>query len=106
MNIAIFCGRLADDPEVRYTPTGKAVTTFRLVIDRDGQGQDYIPVVTWERLAETCGNRLTKGQTVAVTGRISYQRYTDQNGQRRTSCEVVASNVEFGGITDNYVNPF
>lgn len=98
MNKVILIGRLARDPEVRYTHTGKAVTSFSVAVDRFG-GQnketDFIPVVTWDKLAENCGNFLSKGQKVAVEGRLQVRSYETQDGQKRRVSEVVAQTVEF-----------
>lgn len=92
-------GRLTRDPEIRYTQSGKAVGNFTLAVDRYlSQGQreaDFIPIVVWEKLAETCGNNLTKGQKVLVDGRLSIRSYETTDGQKRRVAEVVAQTVEF-----------
>ena len=100
MNKVILVGRLAQDPEVRYTQSGKAVASFTLAVNRFGGGQgqnnaDFIPVVAWEKLAETCGNNLTKGQRVLVEGRLQIRSYEANDGQKRRIAEVVAQQVEF-----------
>lgn len=101
LNKVILIGRLTRDPEVRYTQSGKAVTTFDLAVDRsvaNAQGQretDFIPVVTWGKLAETCGNYLNKGRLVAVDGRLQIRSYETQDGQKRRVAEVVAEGVRF-----------
>lgn len=100
MNKVILVGRLAQDPEVRYTTTGKAVATFSLAVSRrTGQGQqdstDFIPIVSWEKLAEICGNNLTKGRRILVEGRLQIRSYETQDGQKRRVAEVVAQNIEF-----------
>ena len=99
MNKVILVGRLAQDPEVRYTASGKAVASFNLAINRfsSGQGQnaDFIPIVAWEKLAETCGNNLTKGQRVLVDGRLQIHSYEANDGQKRRVAEVVAQSIEF-----------
>lgn len=99
MNKVILVGRLTRDPEIRYTQTGKAVGRFTLAVDRYlSQGQretDFIPIVVWEKLAETCGNSLTKGQKVLVDGRLSIRSYETTDGQKRRVAEVVAQSVEF-----------
>jgi len=99
-NKVILTGRLAQDPDVRYTQTGKAVTTFTLAVNRfggqNGQNEaDFIPVVTWERLAEVCGNNLVKGRRVLVEGRLQIRSYDDNTGQRRRIAEVIAQSIEF-----------
>ena len=104
MNKISLIGNLTRDPEVRYTQTGKAVATFTLAVNKAGQRQpdgtwkdvppDYIPVVAWERLAETCGNNLTKGRRVYVDGRLQIRDYETSEGQKRRIAEVVAATIE------------
>ncbi len=99
MNKVILVGRLAQDPEVRYTQNGKAVASFSLAVNRfGGQGQntaDFIPIVAWEKLAETCGNNLTKGQRILVEGRLQIRSYEANDGSKRRIAEVVAQTIEF-----------
>lgn len=99
MNKVILVGRLAQDPEVKYTQSGKAVATFSLAVSRRvGQGQeavDFIQIVCWEKLAEICGNNLNKGRRILVEGRLQIRSYEAQDGTKRRVTEVVAQNVEF-----------
>ncbi len=104
MNKVILIGRLVRDPETRTTTTGKSVTSFTLAVDRrfvrrdNSEGQqtaDFIPIVTWNKLAEVCGSNLSKGRRISVEGRISVRSYDDQNGNKRYVTEVVADEVEF-----------
>ena len=99
MNKVILVGRLAQDPEVKYTQSGKAVSTFSLAVCRRlGQGQeatDFIPIVSWEKLAEICGNNLNKGRRILVEGRLQIRSYEAQDGQKRRVAEVIAQNIEF-----------
>lgn len=101
LNSVVLIGRLTKDPELRYTPSGKAVATLRLAVDRgttNQQGEketDFIDVVVWERQAETVANYLQKGRLVAVQGRLQIRQYQTQEGQRREKAEVVASQVRF-----------
>lgn len=99
MNKVILVGRLTQDPEVRYTQSGKAVASFTIAVNRfSGQGQkeaDFIPVVAWEKLAETCGNNLTKGQRVLIEGRLQIRSYETNDGQKRRVAEVIAQTMEF-----------
>ena len=104
MNKVILVGRLARDPEVRYTQTGKAVASFSLAVSRrfsrtsDQQNTaDFIPVVAWEKLAEICGNNLIKGSQVLVEGRMQVRNYDAQDGSKRYVTEVVAQDIEFMG---------
>ena len=101
LNSIVLIGRLTKDPELRYTPSGKAVATLRLAVDRgttNPQGEketDFIDVVVWERQAETVANYLQKGRLIAVQGRLQIRQYETQEGQRRERAEVVASQVRF-----------
>ena len=103
MNKAILVGRPAQDPEVRYTQGGKAVASFNLAVNRFGGGSaqkesaDFIPIVAWEKLAEICGNNLTKGSQILVEGRLQIRSYETQDGQKRRVSEVVAQSIEFLG---------
>ncbi|WP_169084063.1 single-stranded DNA-binding protein [Paenibacillus sp. PL91] len=102
LNRVILIGRLTRDPELRYTPAGVAVTQFTLAVDRPftsgGQSEreaDFIPVVTWRQLAETCANYLRKGRLTAVEGRIQVRNYENNEGKRVYVTEVIADNVRF-----------
>ena len=104
MNKAILIGRLTRDPEVRYTQSGAAVCAFTLAVDRrfahkdanNGQPTaDFIPIVTWRKLAEICGNNLVKGRRISVDGRIQVRSYDAQDGSKRYVTEIVADEVEF-----------
>lgn len=119
MNKIILVGRLTRDPEVRYTPNGKAIARFSVAVDRPFSGEkreaDFIPVIAWEKLGETCGNNLTKGRLVLVEGRLQLRNYETNDGQKRLAAEVIAQNVEFldkkpqtgpGGAAPFNVNSF
>ncbi len=97
LNRVILIGRLTRDPELRYTPKGTAVATFTTAVDRkfNRNEADFIPVVTWNKLAELCANYLGKGRLVAVEGRLQVRSYETQEGQRRWVTEVVADEVRF-----------
>ncbi|WP_391571858.1 single-stranded DNA-binding protein [Cohnella sp.] len=101
LNRVILIGRLTKDPELRYTPAGVAVTQFTLAVDRSFSGNreereaDFIPVVTWRQLAETCANYLRKGRLAAVEGRIQVRNYENNEGRRVYVTEVIADNVRF-----------
>jgi len=101
LNRVILIGRLTKDPELRYTPAGVAVTQFTLAVDRPFTSQggereaDFIPVVTWRQLAETCANYLRKGRLTAVEGRIQVRNYENNEGRRVYVTEVIADNVRF-----------
>ncbi len=100
INRVVLIGRLTKDPELRYTPAGVAVCQFTLAVDRpftkDGEREaDFIPVVTWRQLAETCANYLRKGRLTAVEGRIQIRNYENSEGRRVYITEVIADNVRF-----------
>jgi single-strand DNA-binding protein len=103
LNRVILIGRLTKDPELRYTPAGVAVAQFTLAVDRSfskdkDQGEreaDFIPVVTWRQLAETCANYLRKGRLAAVEGRMQVRNYENNEGRRVYVTEVIADNVRF-----------
>ncbi len=101
LNRVILIGRLAREPELRYTPNGTAVTRLVVAVDRpftNRQGEreaDFIDVVVWQKQAETCANYLGKGRLVAVEGRLQIRSYDDSQGIRRRAAEVVADNVRF-----------
>ncbi|WP_379137675.1 single-stranded DNA-binding protein [Paenibacillus sp. sgz500958] len=107
LNRTILIGRLTRDPELRYTPQGVAVTQFTLAVDRPFSSQggereaDFIPVVTWRQLAETCANYLRKGRLTAVEGRIQVRNYENNEGKRVYVTEVIADNVRFLESTQN-----
>jgi single-strand DNA-binding protein len=101
LNKVMIIGNLGRDPELRFTPNGKAVASFTVAVSRigrDAQGErteetEWFRVVAWERLAETCNEFLKKGMKVYVEGRLQTRKYTDREGQERTSVEIVASEM-------------
>ena len=102
MNSVQLVGNLARDPEIRFTKTGKAVASFTVAVSRSyvpaGSQEareltDFIPVVVWGNLAETCGDNLAKGTRVFVEGRLSVRSYETAEGQKRYVTEVVANFV-------------
>lgn len=101
LNRIVVIGRLTRDPELRSTSNGTAVATFSVAVDRNfsnNRGEketDFIPVVVWRGLAETCGRYLSKGKLVAVEGRLQIRNYEGNDGNRRTIAEIVADNVQF-----------
>ncbi len=98
MNRVLLTGRLTRDPELRTLASGKAITQFVVATNEyRGNGQEkaeYHSEVTWDRLAEICGQYLGKGQQVAVEGRIQTRQWDDDRGARHWKTEVVASSVE------------
>lgn len=101
LNRTILVGRLTKDPELRYSQTGVAVTTFTLAVDRPFTNQqkqreaDFIPIVVWRQTAEASANYLKKGRLCAVEGRIQTRHYENNEGRRIYVTEVVADNVRF-----------
>lgn len=101
MNRVVLVGRLTRDPELRYTPSGVAVATFTLAVNRtftNQQGEreaDFINCVVWRRPAENVANFLKKGSLAGVDGRLQTRSYEDQTGRRVYVTEVVADSVQF-----------
>ena len=102
LNHIVLMGRLTRDPELRHTGTGTAVASFALAVDRDFKGQngetsvDFIDVVAWRNTAEFVSKYFTKGRMAVVSGRLQIRNWTDKEGNKRRSAEVVADNVSFG----------
>ena len=101
MNKVCLVGRLTAKPELRYAGSNVAYTRFSVAINRtfnNAQGQreaDFINVIVWRRAAENVANYLDKGSLVSVEGRIQTGSYTDKDGNKRTSFDVVADSVQF-----------
>ena len=103
LNQIVLMGRLTRDPELRYTQSQTPVATFRIAVDRDFGGRDggekqtdFIDIVAWRQSAEFVSMFFTKGSMVIVTGRLQMRDWTDRDGNKRTSAEVVADRVMFG----------
>lgn len=100
MNVVALIGRVVADPELRYTPSGLAVTTLRIAVNRrfkseSGENEaDFFDVVAWKQSAEYASNYLSKGRLVAVTGRLQQRNWVQQDGQKRSKIEVVAENLQ------------
>lgn len=103
LNVVALMGRIVADPELKTTPSGISVTSFRIAVDRnttDSSGQrqaDFIGIVAWRSTAEFVCKYFSKGQMIAVNGRIQTRSYEDKQGNKRTAVEVVADNVSFCG---------
>jgi single-strand DNA-binding protein len=104
LNKVMLIGRLGKDPEMRYTPNGNAVTNFRLACSRtwtvDGESREeteWVPIVVWGKLAENTAQYVKKGQQVYVEGRLQTRSWEGQDGQKRYTTEVVASEIIFLG---------
>lgn len=99
LNRAILMGRLAADPELRTTPGGVSVTSFRIAVARtyDREITDWIDIVAWRQTAEFACKYFHKGDPIIVEGAIQTRNYEDKNGYKRTATEVVASQLHFAG---------
>ncbi len=101
LNVVAIMGRLAADPQLRQTTTGKNVASFRIACDRgrrdaNGQSQaDWLDVVAWDRTAEFVCKYFQKGSLIAIDGRLQSRSYQDKNGNNRKAFEIVADNVHF-----------
>lgn len=100
MNKVALIGRLAKNPEIRYTPNNTAVCQFTVAVDRryksENQPQaDFIPVIAWRSTGEFVNKYFTKGNRIALTGSIQVRSWNDAEGKRHYATEVVADEVEF-----------
>ncbi|MEJ7568038.1 MAG: single-stranded DNA-binding protein [Gaiellaceae bacterium] len=107
INSVVLVGNLTRDPELRHTPSGTAVTTLRLAVnDRVKRGEEwqdaayYFDVTVWGRTAENCAQYLAKGRPVGIQGKLTWREWDAQDGSKRQSVEVTASNVQFLGSRD------
>ena len=103
LNHIIIMGRLTRDPELRRTGSGVAVTSFTVAVDRDfgsregGEKEtDFIDCVAWRQTGEFVSKYFTKGSMIVVSGRLQIRSWTDKEGNKRRTAEVVADNVYFG----------
>ena len=99
MNSTILIGRLTADPELSYTQSQMAICRFTLAVDRikRDQGADFIRITVFDRQAENCSRYLSKGRQAAVLGRIQTGSYTNREGQKVYTTDVIADRVEFIG---------
>ena len=103
LNRIILMGRLTRDPELRHTQAGTSVASFSLAVDRDfkdkstgEKGTDFIDIVAWRSSAEFVSRFFTKGRMAVVEGRLQLRDWTDRDGNKRRTAEVIADNVYFG----------
>ena len=103
LNHIVIMGRLTRDPELRRTGSGVAVTSFSLAVDRDfGKNEngeketDFIDCVAWRQTGEFVSKYFAKGRMAVVSGRLQIRNWTDKDGNKRRSAEVIADNVYFG----------
>lgn len=97
MQKIIVIGNLTADPEERTTPSGKTVTNFTVAVARKGDKDktDFFRCAAWGKTGEVCGQYLSKGKKVCVTGEVSARAYTDKQGEAKASLEVFVTEVEF-----------
>jgi single-strand DNA-binding protein len=101
LNKVMLIGHLGRDPEMRYTPAGRPVTSFTIATNRDWKTSDgerhtetdWFSIVAWGNLAEICKQHLNKGQQVFIEGRLQTRRWQDKEGNKHTTTEVVASEM-------------
>jgi len=101
LNKVLLIGRLGHDPEMRYTPSGKPLTKFRMASERswttsDGEKKsetEWFNVVAWGKLAEICNQYLNKGQQVYIEGRLHTRRWQDDEGNNHSAVEVIAQEM-------------
>ena len=102
LNRIIVMGRMTSDPELRRTNSGTAVASFAVAVDRDFKSQsgeketDFIDVVAWRNTAEFVSKYFSKGRMAVVAGRLQLRDWTDKDGNKRRTAEIVADNVYFG----------
>ncbi|MEW6034042.1 MAG: single-stranded DNA-binding protein [Chloroflexota bacterium] len=103
LNKVMLIGNVGTEPEMRFTPNGNPVASFRIATNRfipGGEGErkqetEWFTIVTWNKLAESCNQFLTKGQRVYVEGRLHTRTWEGQDGQKRSRVEVIANTVLF-----------
>ena len=113
LNNIVIMGRMVRDPELRRTNSGTPVASFTLAVDRDFSGKDgseketdFIDVVAWRNTAEFVGKYFTKGRMAVASGRLQMRKWTDKDGNKRITAEVVAENVYFGDSKKEENNGF
>jgi single-strand DNA-binding protein len=102
-NRVLLMGNLTRDPELRYIPNGSAVTNLRLAVNRSYKNQagelkeevTYVNIVVWGKQAENCAEYLAKGSSIFVEGRLQSRQWETDDGQKRSTLEVVADRVQF-----------
>ena len=113
VNKVILIGRLGKDPELKYTPSGTPVAKFSLATDevyKDQSGEqqkrtEWHNIVAWRRLAEICGEYLTKGKQVYIEGSIRSRQWEDQSGNKRTGYDIVAREMKMLGSRSDSERP-
>lgn len=115
VNKVILLGRLGQDPELKHTPAGNTVCNFSLATSekyKDKQGNEkekteWSKIVCWQRLAEICGEYLSKGRQVYIEGKLQTRSWDDKDGNKRYTTEILAEKIEFiGGKSENNSSGF
>lgn len=108
LNRVILMGRMVADPELKQTPNGVSVATFRLAVERNYQPKDsnerlcdFISCVAWRQTGEFITRYFSKGSMIVIEGSIQTRQYQDKNGNKRTAVEVIADQAYFAGSTGN-----
>ena len=100
LNHIVIMGRLTRDPELRRTGSGKPVASFTVAVDRDfapqGQETDFIDCVAWNATGEFVSKHFTKGSMIVVNGRLQIRSWTDKDGNKRRTAEIIANDCYFG----------
>jgi len=100
VNSCHFIGRLGRDPETRYTADGKPVCNFSIAISskyKDKETVEWVNIVAWSKLAEICGEYLTKGKQVYIEGRLQTREWEDRDGNKKRTTEIVAGTMQMLG---------
>lgn len=103
LNLIVIMGRLTRDPELRKTASGTSVANFSAAVDRDFPSQDgsretdFIDCVAWKHTADFVGKYFSKGKQIVVKGRLQIRSWTDKDGNKRRTAEIVADSVYFAG---------
>ena len=112
LNVCTIMGRMVRDPELRRTNSGVAVTSFTLAVDRDFSGKDggeketdFIDCTAWRGTGEFVSKYFSKGSMAIVSGRLQIRNWTDKDGNKRRSAEIVADNVYFGETKKDHAHP-
>ena len=112
LNKIIIMGRMTADPELKTTQTGTPVVSFTLAVDRNFKDKqtgeravDFIPCNAWRQTAEFVNRYFNKGRMAVVEGSLQIRKWTDKDGNKRTSAEVVAENVYFGDTKTDGITP-
>ena len=100
MNVVVLVGRLTDNPELRHTNSNISVTRFSIAVDRayrsgEERQADFINIVAWRQTAEFITRYFTKGQRIGIEGSLRMNQFTDKDGNKRTTYEVVVNNAHF-----------